>query len=138
MTFIKNNYHNKLLGNRGEAVAKKYYMDKGFIFLQENSRTRNSEIDLIFEDVSGHSLLFVEVKTLEYGEGRNLNNLTPEDNFGYKKQKMFRRGIEQYLFKANKKIKEIRIDLACVYRNMNKIGETGEWSIKVYQNIILE
>ena len=138
MTFIKNNLHNKELGDSGESVAKKYYINKGFNFLKANSRTRNSELDLVFEGKEGVDILFVEVKTLEYGKGRNVDSLTPEDNFGYKKQKMFKRGIEQYLFKTNKGYENIRIDLACLYRNLDKKGQVGEWSIKVYENIILE
>lgn len=151
--------HNKNLGFSAEAVARKWYERKGWTLANQNSRTRNSELDLIFykkielltesskdgEEYRdglvrkrGIEYLFVEVKSLEIGQGANKNNLRPEDNFTKGKQGMFRRGIEQYLMKNKLDPEKLRVDLACVYHNEEKGGVEGEWKIKVYENIILE
>jgi Holliday junction resolvase-like predicted endonuclease len=134
--------HNKNLGFNAESIARKWYEKRGWAPANQNSRTRNSELDLVMfrliENTSNTEYLFVEVKSLEIGQGKNKDNLKPEDNFTKAKQKMFRRGIEQYLMKNALYPKQIRTDLACVYHNMEKLGGAGEWSIKVYDNIILE
>ena len=53
---------NKLkLGHRGENLAKKYLINKGYVCLHENFRTRYGEIDLIMS--YGDYTVFVEVKT---------------------------------------------------------------------------
>ncbi len=132
----KQSMHNKELGFNAEAVARKWYERAGWALLNQNSRTRNSELDLIFYKETEY--LFVEVKSLEIGEGANKDNLKPEDNFTTGKQKMFRRGIEQYLMKNKIETEKLRVDLACVYHNASKGGVEGEWKIKVYENIILE
>jgi Holliday junction resolvase-like predicted endonuclease len=134
--------HNKTLGFNAESIARKWYEKKGWELINQNSRTRNSELDLVMSKnirVGGEDeYLFVEVKSLEIGQGLNRDNLKPEDNFTKSKQKMFRRGIEQYLVRNSLSPKKLQIDLACVYHNLDKLGGVGEWSIKVYENIILE
>jgi Holliday junction resolvase-like predicted endonuclease len=134
--------HNKNLGFNAETIARKWYEKRGWTLVNQNSRTRNSELDLvmhrIIENTSNTEYLFVEVKSLEIGQGKNKDNLKPEDNFTKSKQKMFRRGIEQYLMKNALYPKSIRTDLACVYHNIDNLGGAGEWSIKVYDNLILE
>lgn len=150
------NKHNKNLGFNAETIAKKWYEKQGWLLEEQNSRTRNSELDLVMRrltpsiesnkifskniDVGGDAFeyLFVEVKSLEIGSGLNRDNLKPEDNFTKGKQKMFRRAIEQYLVKGKLKPIIIRTDLACIYHNLDKLGGVGEWSIKVYENIILD
>ena len=119
----------KTLGNTGEAVAKKYYENKGFLILSSNFRTRNSEIDFVARKVQ--TLVFVEVKSLEIG---STHNLLAEDNFTWQKRKHFKRAIEQYLLKEKPAFKNLQIDLACVYYHTNG----GQWTIKLYENIILE
>ncbi len=135
--------HNKNLGFSAESVARKWYERGGWVLANQNSRTRNSELDLVFYKKISAALenleyLFVEVKSLEIGEGSNKNDLRPEDNLTKGKQRMFRRGIEQYLMKNKIETDRLRTDLACVYHNADKSGVEGEWKIKVYENIILE
>ena len=143
MKQVKNtNMHNKSLGFNEETVARKWYEKRGWTLAIQNSRTRNSELDLVMyknvENTNNTEYLFIEVKSLEIGKGLNKDNLKPEDNFTKAKQKMFRRGIEQYLARNSLYPKVIRTDLACVYHNLNNLGAEGEWSIKVYDNMILE
>jgi Holliday junction resolvase-like predicted endonuclease len=135
---IRDEHHNKTFGNNAERIVAKQYEKRGWVHLQDNFRTRNSELDLIFMDNAGETLLFVEVKALEIGSGLNYLNLTPEDNFTKSKQKMFRRGIEQYLALSKNSNKNIRIDLACIIHDVDKLGKAGEWRLKLYENVILD
>ena len=48
------------LGNRGETLALKYLMKKGYALLDRNYGTRHGEVDLILRD--GKILVFAEVK----------------------------------------------------------------------------
>lgn len=52
--------HN-LLGNKGEMLASRYLMDKGFAVLHYNWRCGHKEIDLIAKERD--TLVFVEVKS---------------------------------------------------------------------------
>lgn len=49
------------LGHKGEALAAKYYIQRGYILLNHNYRTKRGELDLILykED----TIVFAEVKT---------------------------------------------------------------------------
>ena len=134
----QNDLHNKTLGYAAENVAKRYYENLGWYIVSQNQTERGSELDLVFRKDSGNKaqILFVEVKSVETN---NRDKLTPEDNFTKSKQKYFKRGIELYLAK-NKLISDnldIRIDLACVYYHSHK-PKQEQWTIKIYENIILE
>jgi putative endonuclease len=67
------------IGSYGENIALKYLLDKGYILLRKNYRTKCSEIDIILKkkDV----LHFVEVKT-RY----NKNFGIPCQSINYKKK----------------------------------------------------
>jgi putative endonuclease len=119
----------KILGNKGENVAQQYYQGRGCTLLSQNSRTRNSELDLVF--MRDETIIFVEVKTLEIGDR---SNLLGEDNFTRAKRFHMKRAIEQYIFKEKPNFKNIQIDLACVYYHTEK----DLWTIKLYENLILE
>ena len=49
------------VGHTGEAVAAKYYQQRGWLLLNHNYRTRMGEIDLIL--YKDDTLVFAEVKT---------------------------------------------------------------------------
>lgn len=119
----------KILGNKGESVAQRHYEKLGCTLLSQNARTRNSELDLVFR--LGDTIIFVEVKTLEIGES---SDLLAEDNFTRAKRFHFKRAVEQYLFKEKPSFKNLQIDLACVYYHTEK----DVWTIKLYENLILE
>ena len=51
----------KALGHTGEAVAAKYYQQRGYLLLNHNYRTRMGELDLILYKDGG--IVFAEVKT---------------------------------------------------------------------------
>ena len=52
--------HNQL-GNKGEMLASRYLIDKGYVILHRNWRSGHKEIDVIARD--GETLVFVEVKS---------------------------------------------------------------------------
>ena len=49
------------VGRTGEAVAAKYYQQRGWLLLNHNYRTRLGELDLIL--YKENTLVFAEVKT---------------------------------------------------------------------------
>lgn len=139
-SFQKDSMWNKVLGRKGESVAMSFYLKRGWELIRHNEQTRNTELDLIFtksflkDRIVMQEILFVEVKTVI---AENRAGLTPEDNFTKQKQKHFKRGIEKFLAKCTEKNRmpdKIRIDLACVYHHTI----INQWTIKVYENIILE
>ena len=140
------NRHNKDLGDQGELLAMNHYILKNYTLLSKNSRARNSEIDLVF--IKDKEILFAEVKTVQIDVTHESKmNIKPEDNFTYGKRQKFKRGINRFLYEYSKKNKsfdiekyQININLACVYKKVNnKIAEHRvEWSIKIYNNIILD
>ena len=68
--------HN-LLGDKGEMLASRYLMDKGFAILHYNWRCGHKEIDLIARERD--TLVFVEVKSRRdesYGDASDA--VTPE------------------------------------------------------------
>ena len=63
--------HN-LLGNKGEMLASRYLLDKGYAVLHHNWRTGHKEIDLIAKHRD--MLVFVEVKSRaseQYGDAQD-------------------------------------------------------------------
>lgn len=126
----KDNLHNKELGKKGEDLVKNHYIKKGFENIYQNVYFKGSELDLVF--LRDKEIHFVEVKTIAISQE---TKILPEDNFTWIKQKHFKRGIEIFLVK-NKQYSsyEIKITLACVYFRIRE----GKWSIKLYENLILE
>jgi len=53
--------HSKDVGNYGEEIAKKYLLNKGYIFITRNLKSNHREIDLIFK--LKKQIIFIEVKT---------------------------------------------------------------------------
>ncbi|MBN6185848.1 YraN family protein [Aneurinibacillus sp. BA2021] len=61
---------NKQRGAEGEALARAYLEEKGYVWECSNFRVRTGEIDLVMRD--GNWLVFIEVKTrtsTRYGHG---------------------------------------------------------------------
>jgi putative endonuclease len=68
------------LGKKGEAVAVKYLMDKGYKLIQQNYRSGRGEIDIIVRS-DDNRLIFVEVKA-------RLDYESPEESVHYTKGKL--------------------------------------------------
>jgi putative endonuclease len=107
MTIGKINKSN--IGLIGEAIAKKFLQKKGYMIVEQNFRTRYSEIDLIAKkkDV----LVFVEVRT-------KTNEFfgTPEETIDKNKINRLIRSTEAYAA-YNKYSGNLRIDAICIVLN---------------------
>ena len=66
--------HN-LLGNKGEMLASRYLLDKGYAVLHYNWRSGHKEIDLIAKERD--TLVFVEVMTLNIIHLRKYSKFFP-------------------------------------------------------------
>ncbi len=96
--------NNKVKGDAGEALAKKYLAKNGYKILQQNYRNKIGEIDLIAtkKDV----LVFVEVKfrtTNKFG--------LPREAVNYLKQNKLRKVALSYLQQNGKLNEKARFDV---------------------------
>ena len=97
----------KLTGDWGEKLARKFLRKKGYRFVTANFHSRMGEIDLIVED--RQTLVFVEVKTRKsatFAEGR--------DFVDYGKQQRIRSTAGYYL-SQNETDKTLRFDVIEIY-----------------------
>jgi putative endonuclease len=86
---------NKILGNYGESLARKYLQDQGYRILEENFRNKLGEIDLIVQD--GKTICFVEVKTRQFlGQGQPYEAVNP-----WKIRKLSQMAISYLKYKYN-------------------------------------
>ena len=90
----------------GESLAKKYLEDKGYEIIEQNYRTRYSEIDLIAK--KDNVLVFVEVRTKKSNAF-----VSPEESINQKKLKKLYWNADSYV--ALKKWKgPCRVDAVCI------------------------
>lgn len=95
---------NQRKGNRGEDVALRYLLSRGFELVERNYRTRYGEVDLVLRQAD--TLVFVEVKwrsSIDYG--------SPVEAVDQRKQQAIRSMAEQYLAEKEPKYEEIRFDV---------------------------
>lgn len=115
---------NKILGNKGEILIKKYLINQGYQIIANNYRVNHLEIDLIVKYQK--YTIFIEIKTrVETEESLNENPLN-------KKQiKNLKRAINKYCFKNHINLELTRLDLIVVL--VNKIQHQAK--IKHYHDI---
>jgi len=80
------------LGKKGELIASRYLISRGYEFIFANYRTRWGEIDLIFE--KDGVCYFVEVKTRTAG-----NQVAPHDQLPTKKLQRLEKAADEYIKK---------------------------------------
>ena len=108
----------------GEEIARKYLEEKGYKIIEQNYRTKYSEIDLIVK--KGGVLIFVEVRA-KRGELFG----SPEDSINKKKLKKIYFNADNYVKIKNYK-GQFRIDAVCIVLNLdNSVKRLGH-----YENII--
>jgi putative endonuclease len=103
----KNSRHKKILGAAGEAVAERFYREKGCAILEKNFIFRHGEIDLIVRD--NEELVFVEVKTRRGGRFG-----APEESVTQRKQQLLRRTAEGYIWLHHHEHTPCRFDVISV------------------------
>lgn len=92
------------LGKRGEAVAAKYYLDRGYKLLAHNYRCRLGELDLIL--MQDDTLVVAEVKT------RSPDGIgTPAEAVNSAKQRKIIATVKHYIFTELKREPNIRFDV---------------------------
>ena len=102
--------HNEL-GQKGEKIAEKHLLQKGYEILDRNFRFKRDEIDLVA--AKGDQIVFVEVKTRanDYlGE--------PEEAVTKSKQKRIIAVANHYVIENNIE-KEARFDIIAIVFNQN-------------------
>ncbi len=77
-------------GHTGEAIAAKYYLERGYTLLAHNYRTRQGELDLVLQ--KGSQVVICEVKTRS---GKQLG--TPAEAVNRAKQRRILLAARQFL-----------------------------------------
>ena len=107
-------------GHIGEAIAAKYYQQRGWLLLNHNYRTRMGEIDLILREPDG-TLVLCEVKT------RSPDPLaTPAAAVTPAKQRRLIRTAEYYLQHTGQSDEPVRFDVAEVTPL-----DSGRWMVHI-------
>ncbi|OGC50252.1 YraN family protein [candidate division WWE3 bacterium RIFCSPHIGHO2_01_FULL_40_23] len=105
----------KDLGRIGEDIAERYLLNKNFVILERNFRSKRwGEIDIIARD--GETIVFVEVKTRSSNRYGN-----PYEAVTKYKLKALRNSANYYLFTHNLKCLA-RIDVISINFNFGKYG----------------
>ena len=86
-------------GQRGEAAAAKFYLDRGCRLLTHNFHTRMGELDVVVQEPDG-TIVICEVKTRAEG-----SLTTPAEAVDKAKQRRLIRAAEIYLQIASKRLR---------------------------------
>lgn len=98
---------NKILGQKGEMLAREYLRSKGYKLIATNYKSGYPEIDIIAEDKS--DLVFVEVKTrIKTSDSLSENPLLKWQT------KTIKRAILDYAYKKSLDLEALRLDLIVI------------------------
>lgn len=112
------------LGLKGEQIAKKYLLKKGYKILAANYQCRFGELDLIAKDKN--CLVFCEVKTRSKGMiAPPQESVTPA-----KQRKMIK--TAQFWLMENQTDAEMRFDVLAVSPDF-----WGHWTVEHLENVIV-
>ncbi len=103
--------HNEL-GKKGEELAVKHLLDKGYEILDRNWRFNRGEIDIIAK--TGNTLVIVEVKTRE-----NDYAGPPQDAVSISKQRSIVRTANEYIVSKDIDL-ETRFDIIGIILNSKR------------------
>lgn len=112
----------KQTGNIGEEIAAKFLLNKGFVIIERNYRTKRGEIDIIAE--KDELLIFVEVKY------RTSNRLGPGTAAvtEYKKQKIMNTAKAYIFEKGLNPHKPVRFDVIDIFEKEITHFENAFWA----------
>ncbi len=111
------------LGEKGEEIAKKYLIKKGYRIIERNYQTKFGEIDIIAK--RKEKFYFIEVKTrTNRSYGRPIDAMTP-----YKIKHLIR-SVQVYIAKKQLEGTEVSIDVI----EVEKVN--GQWIINHIENAI--
>lgn len=106
---------NKRIGDRGEEIALRYLLRKGYSLVERNYRTRYGELDLILRHEN--TLVFVEVKLRR---GKTFGD--PLEAVTERKQATIRAIAEQYLAEKEPEFEEARFDVVGILAGRGSHG----------------
>ena len=95
------------LGSRGEELAKRHLLSRGYRVLESNYRAKGGEIDLVAE--KDGTLVFVEVRT-RHRSGFG----SPEESVTARKRAHLVEAAQEYLQASGAEDRDWRIDLVAV------------------------
>ncbi len=102
------------LGKRGENIAVRYLLEKGYSILERNWTTGRKEIDIIAED--NNNIVFVEVKT------RTIDfQIHPREAVSVPKQRNMIFAAQRYIERKLPE-KEARFDIISIVVDGRKFG----------------
>lgn len=104
------------LGRTGEAVAAKYYRQRGYLLLNHNYRTRMGELDLVL--YKDGTLVFAEVKTRT-----SAARAAPAEAVDYGKRQRLILAAQQYLQQSPYADAPVRFDVVEV------LPRPGGWQV---------
>ncbi|KAA6350077.1 hypothetical protein EZS27_002541 [termite gut metagenome] len=107
--------HN-ILGQKGEEVAVRYLLQKGYVIRHRNWKKGHFELDIVAAKAS--ELVVIEVKTR-----RNTNFALPQDAVTEKK-------IKRTVWAANAYIKLFRLDMPVRFDIITVVGQEGNFHIE--------
>ena len=124
----------RIIGNKGEDIACKYLISRGFSIIERNYLRKWGEIDIITKFKKFH---FIEVKTVSRTNLRDMSaqktSYRPEDNMHPWKLERLSRTIQTYI--AEKAIAEDvwQFDVVAVYLDLDR----KEAKVEYLEDIVL-
>ena len=110
---------NKIIGDKGEKIARTYIKQQGMNILTENYRALKGEIDIIARD--GDCIVFIEVKT-----NSSKSEFTPELRVNRAKQEQIGKIALMYLIETNQTDVDCRFDVISIILHLNSEKQTYE------------
>jgi len=111
----------KLLGEKGEAIAKDYLLKNGYEIIRTNYRTRFGEIDIIAK--TEKYLVFVEVRAKS-----SLNFGSAEESISRVKKAKIRRVAQSFILQEKAFKETLRFDvIAVIFNKHQELIETRHY-----------
>lgn len=115
----------RTLGQKGEAVAAKYYLDRGYTLAEHNYRCRLGELDLVLQ--KDGLWVVAEVKTRSPG-----SLAAPAEAVDYAKQRRIIKAAKYYISRTMLEEPAVRFDVVEVQPLPG-----GRWSVHCIPNAFL-
>ena len=116
----------KAFGQKGEAAAARYYLDRGCRLLAHNYRTRMGELDLVLREPDG-TIVICEVKTRSQGMLQR-----PAAAVDPAKQHRLICAAQGYLQQTGQSEEPVRFDVAEVVPL-----DSGRWMVHIIKGAFL-
>ncbi len=119
------------LGPRGEALAAKHLVAKGFRLLGRNLRVRRGEADLLMMDPDRETIVLVEVKSRRIPKGQAASFLPPEASVHADKRRKLRLVLRALVLANRWQGRPTRIDVVAI-----EFSSDGDAEIRHHVNAV--